>query len=108
MARNFAPGALGGEPLAVLACSALKRAYRDRPRVSDEVKFVFLRGDYALVEKQLRSRRGHFMNAGLLLSQFDELEEPQADERAITVALGRAPEEIVEEIEAKLRLAKGA
>ena len=34
---------------AVLACSALKRAYRDRLRVSDEVKFVFLRGDYALV-----------------------------------------------------------
>jgi len=93
---------------AVLACSALKRAYRDRLRVSDEVKFVFLRGDYALVEKQLRSRRGHFMNAGLLQSQFDELEEPQADERAITVALGRAPEEIVEEIEVKLHLAKSA
>ena len=93
---------------AVLACSALKRAYRDRLRVSDEVKFVFLRGDYALVEKQLRSRRGHFMKAGLLQSQFDELEEPQADERAITVALGRAPEEIVEEIEAKLHLAKSA
>jgi len=93
---------------AVLACSALKRAYRDRLRVSDEVKFVFLRGDYALVEKQLRSRRGHFMNAGLLQSQFDELEEPQADERAITFALGRAPEEIVEEIEVKLHLAKSA
>jgi gluconokinase len=35
---------------AVLACSALKRAYRDRLRLSDEIKFVFLRGDYALVE----------------------------------------------------------
>ena len=93
---------------AVVACSALKRAYRDRLRVSDEVKFVFLRGDYALVEKQLRSRRGHFMNAALLQSQFDDLEEPQADEHALTVALGRTPEEIVEEIEAKLRLAKGA
>ena len=93
---------------AVVACSALKRAYRDRLRVSDEVKFVFLRGDYALVEKQLRSRRGHFMNAALLQSQFDDLEEPQADEHALTVALGRTPEEIVGEIEAKLRLAKGA
>ena len=93
---------------AVLACSALKRAYRDRLRVSDEVKFVFLRGDYALVEKQLRSRRGHFMNAALLQSQFDDLEEPQADEHALTLALGRAPEEIVEEIETKLHLAKSA
>jgi gluconokinase len=51
---------------AVLACSALKRAYRDRLRVSDEVKFVFLRGDYALVEEQLRSRHGHFMNAAVV------------------------------------------
>jgi len=93
---------------AVLACSTLKRAYRDRLHVSDEVKFVFLHGDYALVERQLRSRRGHFMNAALLQSQFDDLEEPQADEHARTVALGRAPEAIVEEIEAKLHLAKSA
>ena len=90
---------------AVLACSALKRAYRDRLRVSDEVKFVFLRGDYALVEKQLRSRHGHFMNAALLQSQFDDLEEPQPDENVLTIELGRTPEEIVERIEAKLNLA---
>jgi gluconokinase len=93
---------------AVLTCSALKRAYRDRLRVSDEVKFVFLRGDHALVEGQLRNRRRHFMNPDLLHSQFDDLEEPQADEHALTVVLGRTPEEIVEEIEAKLHLARSA
>lgn len=93
---------------AVLACSALKRAYRDRLRVSDEIKFVFLRGNYSLVEKQLRSRRRHFMNPDLLQSQFDDLEEPQADEYALTVALGRTPEEIVEEIKAKLHLGESA
>jgi gluconokinase len=93
---------------AVLACSALKRAYRDRLRVSDEIKFVFLRGNYALVEKQLRGRRRHFMNPDLLQSQFDDLEEPQADEYALTVALGRTPEEIVEEIKAKLHLGESA
>jgi gluconokinase len=91
---------------AVLTCSALKRAYRDRLRVSDETKFVFLCGDYELVEKQLRSRRRHFMNPDLLQSQFDDLDEPQADEHALTVALGRTPQEIVEEIVAKLHLAK--
>ena len=91
---------------AVLACSALKRAYRDRLRVSDEVKFVFLSGDYALVEKQLRSRHGHFMNAALLQSQFDDLEEPKADENVLTIELGRTPEEIVESIKAKLNLAR--
>jgi gluconokinase len=89
---------------AVLACSALKRAYRDRLRVSDEVKFVFLRGDHALVEKQLRSRHGHFMNAALLQSQFDDLEVPQPDENVLTIELGRTPEEIVERIKTKLNL----
>jgi gluconokinase len=89
---------------AVLACSALKRAYRDRLRLGNEVKFVFLRGDYALVEKQLRSRHGHFMDANLLQSQFDDLEEPQPDENVLTIELGRTPEKIVERIEAKLNL----
>src|ERR1043166_3208134 len=83
---------------AVLACSTLKRAYRDRVRVGYEVKVVFLRSDYALVEKQLRSRHGHFMNAALLQSQFDDLEEPQPDENVLTIELGRTPEAIVEEI----------
>src|SRR5213082_3879738 len=79
---------------AALACSALKRAYRDRLRVSDEVKFVFLRGDYALVEKQLRSRHGHFMNATLLQSQFHDLEEPQPHEHVLTIQFGGTPEGI--------------
>jgi gluconokinase len=89
---------------AVLACSALKRAYRDRLRVSNEVKFVFLRGDLALVQKQLRRRRAHFMNPALLQSQFDDLQEPGPDEDVLTIELGRTPEEIVNEIEAKLHL----
>src|SRR5215470_12092939 len=91
---------------AVLACSALKRAYRDRLRVREEVKFVFLRGDFAVVEKQLRSRRGHFMDPDLLQSQFDDLEEPQPDEHVLTVHLGGTPEEVVREIKVKLRLAR--
>jgi len=90
---------------AVLACSALKRAYRERLRISDEVKFVFLRGDYALIEKQLRRRHGHFMNPGLLRSQFADLEEPKPNEDVITIELGRTPQELVEEIKAKLHLA---
>lgn len=45
------------------------------------------------------------MNAALLKSQLDDLEEPQTDEHALTATLGRTPEEMVEEIEAKLHLA---
>jgi gluconokinase len=71
---------LAAKENAVLACSALKRAYRERLLVNDDVKFVFLRGDYALIERQLRRRRGHFMNPALLQSQFADLEEPQPDE----------------------------
>ena len=88
---------------AVLACSALKRAYREHLRVSEEVKLVFLRGDYALVAEQLCHRHGHFMNPALLRSQFDDLEEPDPDEDAITIQLGRPPQELVEEIKTKLQ-----
>jgi gluconokinase len=91
---------------AVVACSALKRAYRDRLRVGNEVKFVFLRGDFVLVQKQLRGRRSHFMNPDLLQSQFDDLEEPQADENVFTIELGRTPKEIVNEIKTKLHLVR--
>ena len=91
---------------AILACSALKRAYRDRLRVSNETKFVFLRGDYVLVEKQLGRRHGHFMNAKLLRSQFADLEEPKPDEDVLTIELRRKPQELVEEIKAKLHLAR--
>jgi gluconokinase len=68
------------------------------------VKFVFLRGDYALIENQLRRRRGDFMNPALLRSQFGDLEEPTSDEDALTIELGRTPEELVEGIKAKLGL----
>jgi gluconokinase len=71
---------LAAKENAVLACSALKRVYREHLRVSGDVKFVFLCGDYALIERQLRRRRGHFMNPALLQSQFADLEEPQPDE----------------------------
>jgi gluconokinase len=96
---------LAAEENAVLACSALKRAYRDYLRVNEKVKFVFLHGDYSVVERQLRSRHGHFMDPGLLQSQFDDLEEPQPDEQVITIELGASPQAIVREIEAKLHLA---
>ena len=95
---------LAAKENAVLACSALKRVYREHLRVSGDVKFVFLRGDFALIERQLRRRRGHFMNHALLQSQFADLEEPQPDEDVLTIDLGRSPQELVDEIKAKLNL----
>ena len=89
---------------AVLACSALKKAYRDRLRVSEDVKFVFLRGNRRNITEQLQQRREHFMNPALLDSQFEDLEEPQPSERALLLELGRSPRDLVELIKTKLKV----
>ncbi|PYS39665.1 MAG: gluconate kinase [Acidobacteria bacterium] len=89
---------------AVLACSALKEAYRRYLQVNTEVKLVFLRGNYGLIAEQLRRRRRHFMNPGLLQSQFADLEEPRPAEASIVIELGRSPRQLVQEIKRKLRI----
>jgi gluconokinase len=83
----------------VLACSALKRRYRDTLSVEGDVRFVHLKATRELVLERLRGRRGHFASESILESQFRDLEEPK-DAVAIEV-LGR-PEEIVSEIRARL------
>jgi len=102
--REFIKKCLLAGKNAVLACSALKKAYRDRLRVSEGVKFVFLRGSRKRIVDQLRRRRGHFMNPALLSSQFEDLEEPQPSEHALSLELGRSPREPVELIKTKLKL----
>ncbi|PVE06328.1 gluconokinase [Limnohabitans sp. Rim28] len=65
----------------VVACSALKRAYRDRIRdQAGDVCFVFLDGAVDLIAQRMRQRVGHYMQPDLLDSQFLALEKPQADE----------------------------
>ena len=100
--RQLIKRCLAADENAVLACSALKGAYRRHLRVSDNVKLVFLRGNYELIANQLRQRHGHFMNPALLQSQFADLEEPQPTERAMVIELGRSPRELVQEITHKL------
>jgi gluconokinase len=104
--RELIERCLAAKENAVLACSALKQAYREYLRVSSEVKLVFLRGEYPLIAKQLRHRRGHFMNAALLRSQFADLEEPQPAEDVLTIELGRTQRELAEEITKKLEIEK--
>jgi len=106
--RELIERCLGASEDAVLACSALKEKYRRCLQVSDQVKFVYLRGDYALVAGQLRKRRGHFMNPALLKSQFADLEQPQPREGAIAIELGGSPRQLVTEIKNKLEPRQGA
>jgi gluconokinase len=69
------------EPGRVVACSALKRVYRERIREqAGDVCFVFLDGDFDLIQQRLQQRVGHYMQPGLLNSQFRTLEKPQVDE----------------------------
>jgi gluconokinase len=78
---------------AVLACSALKQAYREHLVIDEaEVKLVYLKGDYDLIQERLAQRRGHFMPPGLLASQFAALEEP---EWGVIVDVVHPPETIV-------------
>jgi len=87
----------------VVTCSALKRIYRDivTDRQSPDVRLVYLTGDFDLIDARLKARTGHFMPPGLLRSQFDALEEPGAEEHAITVPIDATPEEIASRAMAK-------
>jgi gluconokinase len=87
----------------VVACSALKRAYRDiLIGERRDVRLVFLQGDRDLIAQRVAARSDHFMPPELLDSQFQTLEAPQADERPITVSVAPHPREIVESIIRKL------
>jgi gluconokinase len=66
------------------------------------VRLVYLKGDFDLVAARLGRRKGHFMPVALLQSQFDALEEPAEDERAITVPIDATPEEIADRVLARL------
>jgi gluconokinase len=81
---------------AVLACSALRDSYRKFLQTGGDVRFIYLKGDFNLIEQRLKSRTGHFMKPGLLTSQFKTLEEPKED--VIVVDVAPSPEEIVQTI----------
>ncbi len=90
---------------AVVACSALKRSYRTQIGAGlTAVKFVYLKGEFDLIERRLAERHGHFFDPQLLRSQFDTLEEP-AD--AMIEEITCPPEMIVDSIITRLRLVPG-
>jgi gluconokinase len=72
---------------AIVACSALKRVYRDRLRaaVGPALRFIFLQGDKALMRERVAGRKGHFMPASLIDSQFATLESPIGERDVVTL-----------------------
>jgi 6-phosphogluconolactonase len=99
----------------VLACSALKRSYRDLLVAGrgDDVRLVYLKGDRDLIARRFSLRQEnlmppHFMPASLIDSQFAALEEPAEDEHAAVVSINAGPRAIVEAVIMKLGIDAGA
>jgi gluconokinase len=85
----------------VLACSALKRTYRDELQITPEIQFVYLKAPAQLLRQRLHARQGHYMTEQMLESQLEALEEP---EQAVTIDVDRSPADIVSEIRNRLAL----
>lgn len=85
---------------AVVACSALRRCYRDTIRdvVASDIVFVCLDGDVELIAERIDARQGHFMPSALLESQLATLERLEPDETGFEVPVAEPPEQIVARI----------
>lgn len=82
---------------AVLACSALKKAYRDQLRSGEQVQFIYLAGSFDLIWQRMSVRADHYMQPAMLQSQFATL-EPPAPTEAVVVSVDQDIESIVAQI----------
>jgi gluconokinase len=97
--------ARAGDTGAVVACSALKRSYRDLLRSgAADLRFVHLTGAPALLAERMRQRSGHYMPSALLQSQLDTLEPPGSDEAAITLDIDATPDQVAAAVRHRLEL----
>jgi len=98
--RHLAEALANARPT-VLACSALKKRYRQQLLDTlplGAVPLVYLRGSRELLTTRLTTRSGHFMPAALLDSQLAALEEPNSEENALVLDIARSPAELVSQI----------
>ena len=106
--RDYAAGAAREHGLAVIACSALKRRYRETLRgAGGRVFFVYLEGSYDLIASRMGERKGHFMPAKMLDSQFEALEPPADEPRVVTVDIAPDPDTIADAAAAALLAHEG-
>jgi gluconokinase len=103
LAARIAQAQAAGRGL-VVACSALRRSYRDVLRGSAAPTFVMLRAARPVLERRLDRRVGHYMPASLLDSQLATLEPPGPDENAIDIDASQPADAIVAAVLARLHL----
>ena len=75
----------------VIACSALKRRYREILNEAGNVAYVFLDGSYELIASRMNARIGHFMPETLLRSQFNALEDPRSEDNVVAIGIDKGP-----------------
>ena len=92
--------AAGEKDVAVLACSALRRTYRERLKRAAglDLLFILLDGSKEVLQRRVGRRTSHFMPATLLDSQLATLERPEPDERAFAVNISQPVKKMIEEI----------
>ncbi len=74
------------QAISIIVCSALKKSYRDILRQDNQnLKFIYLKGDFKTIESRLKARKGHFFKPQMLVTQFETLQEPDADEPDVLV-----------------------
>ena len=72
--------------VSLIVCSALKKTYRDLLRDGNpNLSFIYLKGDFGVIESRLKARKGHFFKTQMLVTQFEALQEPGADEQDVLV-----------------------
>ncbi len=92
----------------VVACSSLRRIYRDRLRGGlKDCLFIHLTGEAGLIEARLQSRKNHFVGANLLFSQLSVLESLEADEAGFALDISLSADEVVEKALEELRATCG-
>ncbi|WP_075181807.1 gluconokinase [Pantoea sp. 1.19] len=97
------------QPVSLVVCSALKRQYRDRLRQdSRNLTFLWLKGDYAVIESRMKARKNHFFKPQMLQTQFATLEAPGADEPdVIALDISVPVEEVIAQAQAAIARVTG-
>lgn len=72
--------------VSLIVCSALKKVYRDQLRDGNpNLSFIYMKGDFEVIENRLKARKGHFFKTQMLVTQFETLEEPKDEEKDVLV-----------------------
>ena len=96
--QHFANTMANQKGLAIGACSALKRIYRERltEAAGEPILFIHLHGSRDLLEQRIAARENHFMPPSLLESQLATLESPDPDEHAITIDITGSKAQVIQ------------